>query len=171
MKRKILIGIAVCLLGLYIFYCVSTLATQPNTAYLNKWEVKEVFENNKDYFQEAADYFENRDVAHIYYDSSQQEITGTSAYDPEEEKWVENKADPDDVRVVEKMCRELSFNMIQRDDSWLDVFYVRPFDHSITIGISYNYDTKKWTTNYSHNYDRCTCGHHGYRVYDLIFNW
>ncbi|MBQ3110529.1 MAG: hypothetical protein IJC69_05255 [Clostridia bacterium] len=168
MKSKIFIIATLCIIALYICYCGITLFTQ-DVPYVNKGDVLKAFNSNEDYFNEVANYFKDRNQATVYYDTYQQTFSGSYMQD-ESGKSVETDASAADVALLNKMCTELSFNMIEKDQYGLVILYQRLFDHNTKVGMAYDYNTEEWSPVYWHNYTLCSSGHHGYKLYDLIFN-
>lgn len=77
----------------------------------------------------------------------------------------------DESEILSKLFEKYSFNTLDRYDNYLVITYNRPFDHSIVIGMFYDYEKGEWNFTYNHNYKRCENSHlNGYRFFDLLFN-
>lgn len=159
MKKHSMILIVLIAL-LFLVYCtisVWSFKNQKNVEYLNKNQVIKVFENDLKYFDSLARYYESHEDAIITYDLTN--------------KYFVSSVTEEDADVLKKLVEEYSFNLIMRDDDYFSIMYNRPFDHSVLVGMTYDYATQEWAFTYDHNYDRCAKGHFwGYRFYDLLYN-
>jgi len=154
-KLKMLIPITILLM--YIVYGYMSIVSQ-NAVYICRKDMEKVLEDEHDYLNEVASYLEEYEYFRAEYDLSTQTFY---------------KISPDGANTepLERLCKQYSFNMIGRDEYGMYVVYNRLFDHSVHIGMSYDYDLKKWYYNYTHNYGLCAYGHlNGYKIYDFLFN-
>lgn len=154
--KIIIIIILVSLLSVYTIWSINSFIGQ-DAEYATKKEVMSVFNENAQYFDSVADFFENYKYKYILYDLSSQLFVDDLTKEEE--------------TVTLKLFSELSFNSLERDGDSISFVYLRPFNHSISIGLNYNYLTKEWSYIYNHNYKRCQNGHlNGYWFYDVLLN-
>ena len=155
-RVKIIIIILVLLLFVYTLWGINSFISQ-DAEYTTKSEMMSVLDENARYFDSVADFFENYEYKYILYDLSSQSFVDDLTKEEE--------------TVTLKLFSELSFNSLERDGDSISFVHLRPFDHSINIGLNYNYLTKEWSYIYNHNYKRCQNGHlNGYWFYDVLLN-
>lgn len=158
--KKVKIFILITILIAVIYGCISiySVKNQDDAVYVCRNDIMRVFESEGDYFNQIAYFYEKYEYFYALYDLST-------------ESFVEIQPVSGEIRPLEKLCKEYSFNLIHRYDNCLYIAYNRPFNHSVCIGLIYDYNSKKWEYSYNHNYSMCRYGHlNGYRFYDLIFN-
>lgn len=155
-RVKIIIIILVALLSVYIIWSINSFVSQ-DAEYTTKSEMMSVLDENFQYFDDIVNFFKNYEYKYILYDlSSQSFVYGLTK---EEES------------VIQKLFSELSFNYLEKDGDSISFVYCRPFNHSVNVGLKYDYITKEWTYIYYHNYKRCSNGHlNGYWFYDVLLN-
>lgn len=156
-KRYIVIISLVVFLCIYTACCTVSLNAQ-NVPYISQKQVMSVLEENKEYFNEVSKLYENVDSQYIMYDLSAKKIVDGTVAKHEE-------------TVISDLFEKYSFNQIWKTENELNIIYVRPFNHKINIGISYDYESKEWSYIYNHNYDGCKNSHiNGYKIFDMIWN-
>lgn len=161
MKRRIVTLLLIATLcAAYVLYSVLSLLSQPDAVYVRRSEIMSVFENNREYFEQVAEFYRLHDKQYIFYDSDAQSYLENAAPDTDEE-----------AEIIEKLLDEFSFNEILRGEHGaLSIDYARPLGHSVRIGMKYDYNSEKWRFLYSHNHTTCEYGHLTYWIFDLICN-
>lgn len=146
----------------YFGGCCYSILSQENVKFICKRDVQNVVDNDINYFQSVAEFYKSYENRTIFYDSAVQDYS---------EAFTSPSLEPSEAGVVDKIFKEYGFNTLYRLDDCLMIFYNRPTNHNIIIGIQFNYTTQKWAYLYNHNYESCNCGHlDGYRVFDFLFN-
>ncbi len=160
--KKVFIIAAIVLVIAYFGWCCYSILSQEDVNFICKKDVQNVVDNDINYFQSIAEFYESYENRTIFYD--------LAVHDFSEELTVPS-LEPSEADFVEKIFKKYGFNTLYKIDDNLMIFYNRPTKHNIVIGIQYDYITQKWDYLYSHSYERCSCGHfNGYRVFDFLFN-
>lgn len=162
MNKKLYLYISLIIIFVitYIIIGFSKIEKQQNVNYLNKREILNILNNDTEYFDTIAEFYKNSNDKVIVYDLSTNNFVSDLSNTPIVE-----------IQLIEPLFKKYSFNFLEKDGDTLSIYYQRPFEHKISIGLVYNYRNEQWDFLYNHNYEGCPVGHlDGYRIYDLIYN-